>query len=547
MQWLFDNEGIHGRDPSKPLAYRSYYDWAKAIKERGILGLVDSRMETQQRDLGDDPFVSEVMRLWLTQHKRSVQLCHHIATDTAEEKGWAIQPYKSVSTYIFEWSKKNRTEVERLRFGRKAYTDNCEPYLEGDYSTLQSNEQWCSDHHQFDVWVEISPARETIDQVTGEVRQIPARYARPWLTSWEDMRSRKIVGWVISLKPCQDTIHLAFHRAISGHGVPQETYVDNGKDYDAWSLQGMTKMERRKLRMTYDAAAMQGLFGILQVKTVHCEPYHGQSKPIERFHRTVKDRFCKLYETYCGGKPEERPENCFTLLRDGKAPKLEQFIQDFTDWLENDYHQRVHTGDSMDDTPANVWEKCLVSKVVVNPRTAELLRCRAAKTSPVGQNGITWMGQTYRSQELLRRIGDEVYIRFDPEDVNEISVWTLDNQFICFAAPKERIPRNAARLECLEEAIREKRSDARVQKQAAAARIRAGKSIAQRAASAANRKAESAKAAAPTLPPVPMRMATTEIDSQLEEYDRRQELRKAVGTETRVRSLDDLEDVYGRP
>ena len=548
LQWLFDNEGVHGNNPAKPISDTNYYNWANAIKQ-GLRGLQDRRMASQGVDISEHPFVVECLRLWLTQQRREVTVCHQVACDKAEERGWEIIPCKTVQTFIFGWSKRNPTEVQRLRFGREAYENNSKPFIDRDYSTLVSNEQWCSDHHQFDVWVQISAAHEVTDPRTGELRQVPAQYARPWITAWMDMRSRKIVGHVITLAPSQDTIHLAFHRALVTHGVPEETYVDNGKDYDAWSLQGITKVQRRRLKLTYDAAGMQGLFGVLKVKTVHCEPFHGQSKPIERYFRTVKNRFCKLYDTYCGGRPDERPDNCFEQLKSGKGPSLDVFTADYERWQENDYHQRVHRGDSMAMPPAQAWEQFLVQKVMVNPRTAELLKYRPVKPSPVGQGGeVTWMKQRYKATELLRRIGEEIYLRFDPDNVNDISIWTLKNEFICFASPKERIPANAAKYGIIQDALREIRSDARVQRQMSEVRTRSGRSVAQRALATAIRQADQTRANAPTLPPAPLRIARTAIDDQLEVYEQRRELRKAVGDGIGHRSgpsLDELESIYG--
>jgi hypothetical protein len=52
-------------------------------------------------------------------------------------------------------------------------------------------------------------------------------------------------------------------------------------------------MQRRKVRVTYDAAQIGGLFGGLGVGVTHCEPYHGQSKPIERWFRELSEVFAR--------------------------------------------------------------------------------------------------------------------------------------------------------------------------------------------------------------------------------------------------------------
>jgi hypothetical protein len=56
--------------------------------------------------------------------------------------------------------------VLKLRHGEEAYVNHAEPFLEGDYSTLESNELWNADHHPFDVLVKVS---ERLDGSSGEM------------------------------------------------------------------------------------------------------------------------------------------------------------------------------------------------------------------------------------------------------------------------------------------------------------------------------------------------------------------------------------------
>jgi transposase InsO family protein len=88
---------------------------------------------------------------------------------------------------------------------------------------------WNADHHQFDVMVSHE-----------------GRTCRPWLTAFQDVRSRKILGWHISADGGNtDTILSAMVLAMDAAGVPEETYFDWGKDFASKAVGGVA----RKLRM----------------------------------------------------------------------------------------------------------------------------------------------------------------------------------------------------------------------------------------------------------------------------------------------------------
>src|SRR5207249_4565273 len=141
----------------------------------------------------------------------------------------------------------------------------CGPFHERDYTGLHSNQIWCGDHHPCDCIV------------THQ-----GKLVRRWLTAWQDMRSRKIVGAVIyAHDPNSTTVLAAFRVGALAYGVPDRVYIDNGKDYDCYALQGMTKAERNSLPMlksevkfAWEQAAKVGIFGGMRITVDHAPPYH---------------------------------------------------------------------------------------------------------------------------------------------------------------------------------------------------------------------------------------------------------------------------------
>ena len=296
VQQLFIDEGIK-------LSARTLYRWDSQYRAEGLAGLVDGRGKAGSPEgAEDDHFMEQVKALYLTLRRPSLRVCHRMACQLAAERGFEPLTYRTTSRRIEQIPK---AVLIKYRFGEEAYTNEVQPYIERDYSGVASNQEWCGDHHQFDVIV------------SHRGQQV-----RPWITAWQDARSRMIVGYTLfAHAPNQDTILLAFAYGVRANGVPERVYIDNGKDYDSFALNGRTKRDRwlrRKLRVEYEPTDFSGLFGELGVKAVHCEPYHGQSKPIERWFGTVEGQFCRVgWATYCGNSLADKPEDLQLQLERG--------------------------------------------------------------------------------------------------------------------------------------------------------------------------------------------------------------------------------------
>ena len=379
-----------------------------------------------------DPFLDEVKRLWLGLRRLKLTVCHEIACLKAAEQGWEIRSRKTCERAI---AKIPKAVALKLRFGEEAFVNEAEPYIERDYTTLRSNEIWCGDHHRFDVMV----------NADGKID-------RPWLTAWQDMRSRKIVGWrIFAHDPNSDTILQALKDGCLNHGVPESVYIDNGKDYDARSLTGLTKKERReasrqKVEFTPDPASV---FPALDIKVIHCWIYHGQSKPIERFFGTVETR-TPVWPTYCGKDVLSKPEDLQKQIDRGNAPTLEEFSEWFSAWVNSWNASHEHSGQGMNgQTPDAVFSANLSSKRTAPAELLEVLMLPRSKPVTVGQNGVTLDGLRYGSHEpaLFPHQREKVTLAFDHDDRSRVMVFDAQGKFICVATANEQLPANATSQE----------------------------------------------------------------------------------------------------
>jgi hypothetical protein len=134
------------------------------------------------------------------------------------------------------------------------------------------------------------------------------RIFRPWLTRFDDMRSRYICGWHIDIIPNTLTILRALSMAVENCGTFGNLLIDNGKDFRShWFAGNAWKQNKMKLdKETCDL--IEGVLHDCGTLAHFCIPYRGQSKPIERAFRTDIELFEKRMETYVGSNTATRPD-----------------------------------------------------------------------------------------------------------------------------------------------------------------------------------------------------------------------------------------------
>jgi putative transposase len=510
------------------------HNWQRFFRRDGLAGLLDDRRERAAHKVsGNDPFFSFLEKLYLTPKQFKLALCHSMAEQKAVESGWEIRNYKACQRYI---ASLDPALVTKKREGEKAFVDKHEPNIRRDYSTLNTNDLWCSDHYRFDVMV-----RDPRD---------PKKTIRPWLTSWQDVRSRKILGWrVYAGDPNTDTILASFTDAALEFGIPQRVYVDNGKDYAGKTFHGVTAKERRAAGRSWrdllaaDRPRIDGVYNLLQIDVMHAWPYHGQSKPIERFHNTLADRFCRQFDTYCGRDTLHKPENLQDQIAKGHAPTLKEFTDAFCGWLVTDYHARVHTGDAMDKmTPDQAFAAHLQAR---RTTTADLLKFACMpRVGPftVGQDGISYKGIQFGGfdRAVQDLFGKSVLLAIDNSDLSQVLVLDIDGRLICQAKANRKIAWNVSAKD-LGDVIKEKKQLRKRMKEYNDARPRmsmAGdtQSLLERAA--LRKAAETAAADGQIdLPPVPSSPVQTGYEDQMHQIEaalNKQPMRLAVGYDPAV-------------
>ncbi len=403
--------------------------WLKAWREQGIEGLVDTR-GGEVGIKGFSPQPAEMFEsLYLDQKKPSIKTCLQTVEYYSKSHGlkWIIPSLRSVQKYVQNVMPLPMQVLHRD--GRAAYDAKYSPYIESDPDSFAPGECWVGDHHQFDFWV-----------------RHRNRWIRPWVTAWMDYRSRKLVGYVISDSPNQTTILRAFGRGASVLGLPGKVKIDNGKDYDSEMWTGITKAKRIALKAGYiDEPMVAGLYGLMDISVSFSQPYHPQSKPIERLFATVATQFSKQIETYCGNNTISRPENIKDVLGSERAIQRAYDLESITELFEkyaDVYNQSSHHGEGMNGLCPNTIFNSRENMRVVDPGALSLLMQVWSGKRTVGKNGIQFNHFNYGQYDpaLAMYKGRDVRVAYDPDDITHISVYDLTTlKLVCVVGQNELV------------------------------------------------------------------------------------------------------------
>jgi hypothetical protein len=407
--------------------YRWQRRWNRAQRGREAEALADGRGKPRQKTV-PLPFLEAVKNYYLRPTKIPLARCIAMAMVQAEEQGWETRGYDACRRHV----KSIPFEVLALgRGGQKEYDDKARGYLPRGCCGRHANHVWFSDHHQWDVIIR-----------DGQV------HCRPWLTIWQDGRSRMIVGFsVYAHNPNSDEILYSFRAAVLAWGVPESVYIDNGKDYDCYALNGRTKRDRwqkRTIRPDLDQQRA-GVFPGLGIEVIHARPYNARAKICERLFGTLENSV-RAWPTYCGRSPLHKPDDLQLQIERGNAPTLEEFASWAADLVKRYNESDPHHGDGMGGkTPAQVYEETLIEK---RTATAEMLDFFCLRVTPlvkVSRNGVRFGGECYRLEveDQIQWQGKEVILRIDDADLGVVQVWSTDGRYIGLATHNRRIAFNS--------------------------------------------------------------------------------------------------------
>lgn len=361
--------------------------------------------------------------------------------EIAEERGWKSYPsIKTVARYIkYLMDELRGVNAHYLQAnGMRAFKNNKMIKAKRDASALEVMEFVQGDEHTFDCWVEYTAPN-------GKVKAI-----RPKLVAWIDTRSRCIMGDIVCVDANSQILKESIVKMIYSPigGVPKHIHIDNGKDYTSKTNLGQDRKERSMLEFDSETRGFYRSIGIEEwSRSLPYQPW-GKAQ-IERFFRTVCNRFTKWFTSYTGTltgsmTSGKRQKDIKGMLERGELLTMEEFYSEWTKWLNDKYHNKEHGGLKSDREkyikPAELFMNATEKYVKAPPprEYAAMLLMKSDKAL-VRNQGIMKFGTLYTDYELSRYIGETVGIKWDIDDVTKLYVYTSDGKKICEAVSHEAL------------------------------------------------------------------------------------------------------------
>ena len=399
------------------ISVRNLYEKQKLYKKYGVAALADGRMSREKRGRKiNEKIWSAFLQWWLDENQPTTSYVYYIT------KRWANKYMPDVHVPSENTIRRAIQEIPKpvikyFREGHKVFEDECLPYIIRTYENILSNEYWSADYHTLDMMVK--------DDITGEVY-------RPHLIVWIDVRSRKMLSIRLRNESDSDGVVLSFRDAALAWGLPINVYLDNGKEFLTYAFGGRGK---RKSENTADYGT--NILDRIGVNMTNAIVRNAKAKVIERAFKQVTEEFAKLFKTYCGNRPENRPERHNKVLKDtSNIPLASEVLEDIKNYIEGIYNLRESKAEGLKGlTPNECYARNLITKKVITEEQANILLTRNEKKQSVSRNGVfVRIGSEkiyfYDAEFVALYQGQKVYVRFDPDNLVNVRVYDENEKFM---------------------------------------------------------------------------------------------------------------------
>lgn len=276
---------------------------------------------------------------------------------------------------------------------------------------------------------------------------------RPKTWFWQDVRTRKILGYRTAVSENTDSIRHALMDVIFKYGIPRTLTLDNTR---AAANKVMTGSIENRYRFKHDELDPKGILPILGIE-VHFTSIlygegHGQAKPVERaFGRggigEKVDKRPELSGFYTGKSVDNKPDN-YNGGKDGVAydvflQALEAGVREYNSQLKRE--TEMCRGELSFD---QVWERDYQPSNVRQARPEQLrilfLQSESVRIKKNGEFTLKAAGKllgltnVYWAQDLIGIEAKRVVVRFDPDNLHgNVFVYSVSGEFLAEAVCRE--------------------------------------------------------------------------------------------------------------
>ncbi|MBV7315481.1 Mu transposase C-terminal domain-containing protein [Shewanella sp. NIFS-20-20] len=406
-------------------------DWAPALLPKHF-EVAQSKKANQFAPITPEAwefFKADFLRL----EQPPMTVCYERLKDAAEENNWYYPSLKSLSRRMdHEVTKQQRI---MLREGEHAL-HQLYPPQERSVEGLHALEWINGDGYQHNVFVK---------WFNGEI-------LRPKTWFWQDIYSRKIIGWRCDISENTDSIRLSLMDVCEKFGIPKELTIDNTRAAaNKWMTGGVANRYRFKVKED-DPLGIIPMLGIkLHWSSVILGKGHGQAKPIERaFGVGGLDEYIDKHPlcsgAYTGPNPMAKPDNYGS-----KAIAAEDFLKAIAKGVEM-YNAKANRNTeickgfmSFDQAFSSSYESAAIRKATKEQLQMMMLQAEAVRVTKHGTISLDAGGSIkgrknrYFNETMMNYVGQKLVARFDPLKLHEsLEIYALNGVHICTAECLEK-------------------------------------------------------------------------------------------------------------
>lgn len=306
------------------------------------------------------------------------------------------------------------------REGNKAFDDKYGFYIAREYENMNANEYWIGDTHTLDI----------------QSRAENGSIHRLYLSAWMDARSGVMTGWHIASSPSSQTSILALRDGIIRRNcIPENIYVDNGREFLTHDFGGIGHRGRKSSKETHEPPTIIKRLGINMTNAL---VQNARAKTIERRFLDFKNQISRLFSTYTGGNVVERPEILKANVKNGNVVIDEDLISNINNIMEYYFNYEAYGGKVAQDKEKrkiDVYHEYSKKVKMASQDDLNLMLMRSTRVKKIGRRGISIevAGEKfdYSSQELKEvMFGQEAYLRYDPYNLATARVYDVNDAFI---------------------------------------------------------------------------------------------------------------------
>ena len=419
-------------NPGQELSVATLYRKKKALEEGDLNSVIDRRGKARKGKTDMPEYIKKAFLYYYLVdggegHAYSITKCMEYTEKWAEKNAANALPLPSYSSFYRLAMDVPEAVRILMREGDRAYYNKASVYTRRDYESIASNDWWVGDTYTCDT-LTLGPDGKT---------------HRPYLTAWVDVRSGIFVGWYISFggNSSQNSIY-ALRRGCLAHGMPNyNAYVDNGREYLTFDFGGRGHRAKKGLANGEAPFEPKTILDYMGVEMKNAIVQNSRAKLVERSFRNVKEHIMRLFPTYTGGSPEEKPEALKKALQRGAIPTDAEFVQKVDLLISGYLNYEPYYGSVPADKGKrriDVYNEHLEHVRHVEPDVLNLMMLRTSKPKKVDREGVylnirgkkVW----YNCPELHSLWQEKkVYLRYDPDDLSSVRVYREDGSFILTA------------------------------------------------------------------------------------------------------------------